>query len=77
MHVHFSHIEYGRSGEIRHRIFAEEGFGPDFAHLAPLLVSRGYAPVIICESRSTMADDAAVMLNIYRSALREAEANQL
>ena len=48
MHVHFSHIEYGRSGEIRHRIFADEGFGPDFAHLAPLLVQRGYAPTIIC-----------------------------
>lgn len=71
MHVHFSHIEYGRSGEIRHRIFADEGFGPDFAHLAPLLVQRGYAPTIICESRGTMADDAAEMLAMYNAARRK------
>lgn len=73
MHVHFSHIEYGLSGEIRHRIFADDGFGPDFAHLAPLLARRGYAPTIICESRGTMADDAAAMLAIY-SAARAGEA---
>ena len=59
MHVHFSHIEYGVKGELRHRVFSDEGFGPDFAHLAPLLARRGYHPVVICESRGTMADDAA------------------
>lgn len=60
-HMHFSRIEYGVKGEIRHRTFAEEGFGPDFNHLAPLLVSRGYCGTLICESRGTMAEDAAAM----------------
>ena len=64
MHVHFSKIEYGPKGELRHRIFADEGFGPDFAHLAGHLVARGYAATIICESRGTMAEDAAEMLRI-------------
>ncbi len=68
-HSHFSHIEYGPKGELKHRIFADEGFGPDFAHLAPLLVRRGWAPTFICESRGTMADDAAQMLRIYQQAL--------
>lgn len=60
-HMHFSRIEFGSKGEIRHRTFAEEGFGPDFNHLAPLLVSRGYCGTLICESRGTMAEDAAAM----------------
>ncbi|MGI6696998.1 MAG: TIM barrel protein [Christensenellales bacterium] len=61
MHVHFSKIEYGPKGELRHRTFAEADYGPDFAHLAGLLVSRAYAATIICESRGTMAEDAAEM----------------
>lgn len=68
MHAHFSHIEYGPKGELRHRIFADEGFGPDFALLAPLLKQRGYQGTIICESRGTMADDAAIMRQVYEQA---------
>lgn len=70
MHAHFSHIEYGPKGETRHRIFADEGFGPDFEMLAPLLVERKYQLTLICESRGTMADDAAVMLAQYQAAVR-------
>lgn len=61
MHMHFSKIEYGAKGEIRHRVFSDSGFGPDFAHLAPLLVKRGYHGTLICESRGTMAEDAHQM----------------
>ena len=68
MHAHFSHIEYGPKGELRHRIFADEGFGPDFGLLAPLLAQRDYRLTVICESRGTMADDAAVMLRQFRQA---------
>lgn len=68
MHAHFSHIEYGPKGELKHRIFADEGFGPDFALLAPLLKQRGYGGTIICESRGTMADDAAQMRQMYEVA---------
>lgn len=68
MHGHFSHIEYGLKGEIRHRVFDDPGFGPDFAHLAPLLAERGYHMTLICESRGTMADDAARMRSLYMQA---------
>ncbi len=74
MHAHFSHIEFGPKGETRHRIFADEGFGPDFSLLAPLLAQRDYRLTIICESRGTMADDAAEMLGMYvaaRESLRQ------
>lgn len=60
-HVHFSAIEYGVKGEIRHRTFADSGYGPDFNHLAPLLVQRAYRGTLICESRGTMTEDAAGM----------------
>ena len=68
MHAHFSHIEYGPKGELKHRIFADEGFGPDFALLAPLLKQRSYQGILICESRGTMADDAALMRQMYERA---------
>lgn len=68
MHGHFSRIEYGAKGEIRHRIFDEVDFGPDFSYLAPLLAKRGYHMTLICESRGTMADDAARMRTLYLQA---------
>lgn len=58
-HIHFSRIEFGKKGEIRHRIFDETAYGPEFSQLAPLLVQREYNGTIICESRGTMAEDAA------------------
>ena len=67
MHIHFSTVEYGANGEKRHRTFQDEGFGPRFEHLAPLLKTRGYAPTVICESRGTMAEDALTMQTIYNS----------
>jgi len=67
MHVHFSTIEYGPSGEKRHRTFADEKYGPRFEHLAPLLKRRGYAPRIICECHGTMAEDAKAMMEIYQA----------
>ncbi len=73
MHIHFSAIEYTAMGEKRHRTFAEEGFGPRFEHLAPLLAARGYAPRVICECHGTMAEDACAMRDMY---LRYAGAQQ-
>ncbi|MBR5111420.1 MAG: TIM barrel protein [Clostridia bacterium] len=67
MHVHFSAIEFGRSGEKRHRTFAEEKYGPRFEHLAPLLKERGYAPRVICECHGTMAEDARTMMEIFQA----------
>ena len=68
-HLHFSAIQYGASGEIRHRTFAEEGFGPDFGLLAPELAERGYCGILICECAGTQAEDAKTMRNLYDDCL--------
>ena len=68
-HVHFSKIEFTGKGEKAHRIFADEGFGPDFAFLAPELVARELEPTIICESKGTMAEDARTMKELYEKEL--------
>jgi deoxyribonuclease IV len=65
-HVHYSHIDFGPKGEKRHMNFSDPGYGPDFRHLAPVLLEMGLEPVIICESAGDQADDAAEMLRIVR-----------
>jgi len=67
-HAHFSHIAYTAKGEKCHMTFADPGYGPDFAHLAPVLVRYGLEPTIICESRGTQADDAVIMKRLFREA---------
>lgn len=68
-HAHFCRIEYTDAGEKRHWSFEDTQFGPDFAHLAPLLVQYDVQPHIICESAGTMAQDALTMRNLYLQAL--------
>lgn len=68
-HVHFAKIEYSAAGERRHRVFDDEDVGPDFAPLAELIVQRGLEPILICESKGTMAEDAAKMRQMYLEAL--------
>ncbi len=77
MHIHFSTIEYGPSGEKRHRTFAEEKYGPRFEHLAPLLKERGYEPRVICECHGTMAEDAKTMMDIYQGKLPSSPARAM
>ena len=60
-HVHFSRIEFSKGGEKRHWTFAETQFGPEPAPLLELLAERTLAPVIICESAGTQAEDARWM----------------
>lgn len=67
-HSHFSHIEYGPKGEVRHLTFADEQYGPDFSPLARLLAHRGWTPRIICESAGTQAEDACAMRECYQAA---------
>ena len=71
MHVHFSKIAFTKMGEKAHVTFADEGFGPDFAQLAPLLVKHELYPRILCESKDTMAMDAVAMKKMYEEALNE------
>lgn len=67
-HSHFSHIEYGPKGEVRHLTFADEQYGPDFAPLAKLIAQRSWTPRFICESAGTQAEDAKQMMDMYLSA---------
>ena len=64
-HSHFSRIAYTAKGEKQHRTFADTDFGPDFAHLVPVLIARRLAPVMICESKGMQADDALAMKRMY------------
>lgn len=67
MHIHFSKIEYGAKGEIRHLTFADEKFGPDYRPLMEVLHTRGLEPYVICESDGTQAEDTVTMKNYYFS----------
>lgn len=72
-HAHFSKIEYGKGGEVRHLTFADSDYGPDFAPLGRLLAERGLAPRIICESAGAQAEDALTMKQIYFEYKQEEE----
>lgn len=51
MHCHFSKIEYTyKSGERRHHILSEPGFGPEFEPLAEVIAEFKLNPTIICET---------------------------
>ncbi|MDD4797266.1 MAG: TIM barrel protein [Eubacteriales bacterium] len=71
MHVHFSRIEYTAAGEKRHLTFEDSQYGPFFEPLAELIVEKKLEPVIICESKGTMAEDAVTMQQIYQRLLAE------
>lgn len=66
-HVHFSKIQYGPKGELRHLTFEDDKYGPEFEPLAEILREYGLEPVIISESAGTQAEDAAAMKNIYEN----------
>lgn len=65
LHIHFSHIEFNDLGEKKHLTFEDGKYGPFFEPLAMQLVKRHLTPVIVCESRDVMAEDALRMKSIY------------
>ena len=65
IHIHFSKIEYGAKGEIRHLTLEDEIYGPEFAPLAKVLKEFNVSPVVICESNEVMAKDALNLKEIY------------
>ena len=73
IHIHFSRIEFTDGGEKRHRTLDEMEYGPEFRHLADILLKKAAEPVIICESRGVMAEDALKMKNIYKQLAEEGE----
>lgn len=67
MHIHFSKIMYGKSGELRHLTFTDDIYGPEFLPLAEILHKYALTPTIICESDGTQAEDTVYMKNVYKS----------
>ena len=67
MHVHFSKIQYGAKGEIRHLTFADTVYGPNFEPFAEVIVKNNLTPHILSESAGTQMLDAKTMQSIYSS----------
>ena len=67
IHIHFSKIQYGPSGEIRHLTFADTQYGPLYEPLAEIIDEYRMTPFIICESREVMAEDALIMKNCHKN----------
>lgn len=68
MHVHFSRIQYGPKGEIRHLTFADNVYGPYFEDFAECIVKYSLTPHILSESAGSQAEDAASMKGLWHSA---------
>ena len=69
-HVHFSKIAYTAGGEKCHLTFEDDVFGPDPAPLMEVIAARDLAPVVICESAGTQAEDALAMKQLWKQASR-------
>lgn len=68
MHIHFSKIQYGSKGEVRHLTFKDDVYGPPFEPLAEVIAGYKMTPVLICESDGVMAEDACTMRDILVNA---------
>ena len=68
-HIHFSKIQYGAKGEIKHLNYDDDIYGPNFEGLAETLIEYNLSPRIICESMSMMPNDALIMKKIYQKIL--------
>ncbi len=66
-HAHFSKIEYGKKGEIRHLTFEDKIYGPEFEPLAIALKEFKLEPHLLSESAGTQTEDACEMKRIYYS----------
>lgn len=66
IHIHFSKIQYGAAGEIRHLTLADTEYGPEYAPLAEVIDEYRMTPVIICESKEVMAEDALIMKKCHK-----------
>ena len=64
-HVHFSKIEYGAGGEIRHLTFEDEKYGPRYEDFVDAVKMLRLEPFVICESAGTQAQDALKMKVYY------------
>lgn len=66
-HVHFSKIEYGAKGEIKHLTLDDTIYGPEFEPLAEIFKEYNLNCTVICESKEYQGRDAKRLLDIYNS----------
>lgn len=65
VHIHFSKIQFGKKGEIKHLTFEDTEYGPEFEPLSKVLNRLDIDACIICESRGAQTKDAKNMQDIY------------
>ena len=67
LHCHFTTIEYGDGGEIKHHTLEEgDEYGPELRDLLEILIENDWKANIICETPKR-DEDPIVMKNIYQS----------
>jgi deoxyribonuclease-4 len=77
MHCHFSKIEFTyKSGEKRHPILDESGYGPEFENLAEVISEFKLRPVVICETAVQDADAAKMKRILANIENKEVASNQ-
>lgn len=69
IHIHFSHIEYAKTGEKCHLTLEDTEYGPFFEPLARQLVKRKMEAIVVCESKNVMAEDALKLKAMYEALL--------
>lgn len=67
MHVHFSKIQFGAKGEIKHLTFRDDIYGPDYRPLMEIFHKYGMSPYVVCESDGTQAEDLMEMKKYFYS----------
>lgn len=67
LHIHFSKIMYGPAGEIKHLTLDDQIYGPEYEPLAKIIDEYHLDPVIICESKEIMAEDALKMKKCHKN----------
>ena len=65
LHIHWSAIEFGAAGEIKHTVLDDGQWVFDFSPLARALKERNLHATIICESKGVMAQDARKLLREF------------
>lgn len=68
IHIHFSRIEYGSKGELKHLTFDTDtqNFGPDQTHFVNSLKKYNANIRVISESNGCQDTEAKIMLDIFK-----------
>ena len=65
LHCHFTTIEYGRGGEVKHHTLDESSeYGPNIKDLLSILIDNGWRANIICET-PLRDEDSLKMKKLY------------